>query len=521
MDKRFIVGMLVSISLALVGLIVIQVVWIHETMELRQEQFSRAVDNALFDVSDVLERTERMGELRRHRTGRRLLVKLDSLRLMEASSMHEDTRLKEEATPLEKPMGIHEGDEVISPSPPAELPSQGSAAGNQPLKHYEEPEHYEEMVTDLVRGILSGQARRAIGQRVDAMLVDSLLITRLAPLGVDGAIPWGVFSGEGVWEDLPGAAKVDTSLLRSSVHRERLFRHDPGGHAHFLHVFVNQTRASRLSGLWPMFVASVLFVIVIALAFVHTIRTIVRQKRISDIRNDLVNNLTHELKTPISTIGLACEALSDPSIPRSEEQVRSYTNMIRDENKRLGALVENVLLSAVQDSGHMVLKPVDLDLHAVIDDVVRSSHLLVSRRNGKVELDTKAEIHHLRGDRIHLTNLLYNLIDNAVKYSETEPRIRITSRNDDQGITLSIADNGIGISRSEQRKIFDRLYRVPTGDLHNAKGFGLGLSYVKNVVDGHGGRITVESTPGQGSTFHIFFPFEHDHTHQGPRRGGR
>jgi two-component system phosphate regulon sensor histidine kinase PhoR len=254
--------------------------------------------------------------------------------------------------------------------------------------------------------------------------------------------------------------------------------------------------------------------------FIATLRSVVRQKRISVIRNDLVNNLTHELKTPISTIGLACEALADPSIPRSAEQVRSYISMIRDENKRLGSLVENVLQSAVLDSGHMVLKIVDLDIHALVQDVIRSSNILVSRRSGRIVTDLRAEIHHVEGDRIHLTNLLYNLIDNAVKYTRSEPLIRIATRSDDTHITISVTDNGIGIAPSEQRKIFDRLYRVPTGNIHNAKGFGLGLSYVRTVVERHHGRITLESEPGLGSTFHIQLPFEHVISRQAPARRG-
>ena len=206
-------------------------------------------------------------------------------------------------------------------------------------------------------------------------------------------------------------------------------------------------------------------------------------------------------------------------MPKTEQQVRTFVAMIRDENKRLGSLVENVLQSAVLESGHMVLKRVGLDVHALIQDVIRSSSMQVSRRNGHIELDLKAEIHHVSGDRIHLTNLLYNLIDNAVKYTDQEPRIRIATVSNDEGVTVSVTDNGIGISASEQRKIFDRLYRVPTGNLHNAKGFGLGLSYVRTVVERHGGRIRLESAPGRGSTFHIFIPFEHGSTAQAV--GGR
>ena len=262
----------------------------------------------------------------------------------------------------------------------------------------------------------------------------------------------------------------------------------------------------------PLLLISAVFMVIIGMAFAFTIRTIFRQKRISEIRNDLVNNLTHELKTPISTIGLACEALSDPSMPKTEEQVRTFVGMIRDENKRLGSLVENVLQSAVMESGQMVIKHVDLDVHALLQDVVRSSNIQVSRRNGRIDLDLKAEIYRVSGDRIHLTNLFYNLIDNAVKYAEQEPRIRIATTSNNEGVTVSVSDNGIGIAPSEQRKVFERLYRVPTGNIHNAKGFGLGLSYVRTVVDRHEGRIELDSVPGRGSTFRIFIPFEHVRT---------
>ena len=308
--------------------------------------------------------------------------------------------------------------------------------------------------------------------------------------------------------------------LLNTPYRERLFRHDLALEGYFLRVAVDDERGLIHRGVVPQLIISALFIGLIIAVFAIALRIILRQKRISDIRNDLVNNLTHELKTPISTIGLACEALADPSVPKTDQQVRTFVGMIRDENKRLGALVENVLQSAVLDSGHMVLKLVDLDMHSLVQDVIRSSNIQVSRRSGRIETDLRAEIHHVQGDRIHLTNLLYNLIDNAVKYTRQEPVIRIVTHSNDTGITLSVSDNGIGIAPSEQRKIFDRLYRVPTGNIHNTKGFGLGLSYVRTVVERHRGTIRVESVPGQGSTFHLFIPFEHVITRQAaPGRG--
>ena len=486
MDKRSIAVMLGAIVVALVGLLAVQVIWTRETIGLREDQFVREVAGGLLRVSEHLERAERMQDLRKHRKGRRMLARIDSLR---AAAQQRQALLDAPAA-----------DELPSSDPPADLPPDITMAEEAPL--------YQEMIDDLARGIFSKELSRDIRRRIDPVALDSMIGQELTGLGVDGSPRWAIFNEKR--EPVRGLAMPDsaTADLREARFRVRLFRHDLAGLPYVLHVQADHARSALLSGAWPMLIASVLFVAIIALAFSYTIRSVVRQKRLNDIRNDLVNNLTHELKTPISTIGLACEALADPSIPRTEEQVRAYTAMIRDENKRLGALVENVLQSAVQDSGRMVMKPVDLDVHAVIDDVVRSSAMQVSRRDGRIETELKAEIHRLKADRIHLTNLLYNLIDNAVKYCEKAPRLRIATRSDDEGITLSVSDNGIGIPSSEPRKIFDRLYRVPTGNLHNAKGFGLGLSYVKSVVDRHGGRIRVESAPGSGSTFHIYLPFQ-------------
>ncbi|HEX2618275.1 MAG TPA: HAMP domain-containing sensor histidine kinase, partial [Flavobacteriales bacterium] len=209
------------------------------------------------------------------------------------------------------------------------------------------------------------------------------------------------------------------------------------------------------------------------------------------------------------TIALACEALNDPGLPKGPEQMRVFTNMIRDENKRLGMLVESVLQSAVVDSGKMRLRWSDVDVHGVLTDVVRNSSIQAENRGGWLKLEPKAELAHVRGDRIHLTNVFYNLVDNAVKYCEREPEVRIVTRSEPTAVVVEVHDNGIGIPRGEQKKIFERLYRVPTGNVHNVKGFGLGLSYVKAVVERHGGTIRVESEPGTGSTFIITIPYEH------------
>jgi len=509
-DKRWITGLLAAISIALLGLMAIQVKWMRDTMALREAQYQRTVDNALFAVCDRLEQLEKMHDLKRHKAGRRLLVKLDAMRRAD----NDERSVEEEVViDLDTTIGqeLSEPPDVPMPTGPERV-EQLAAEALAPGLEAKDDEDHEAMISDMVRGILANELARDIRDRIDPRLLDSLITVEFASNGIMGQFHYGVFDAEGNPVELGSTLHRDSLVTANSPYREKLFRHDLAGPTYYLHVEVPGQRGQLWGDLLPLLFISALFMAIIVLAFVFTIRTIYRQKRLGEIRNDLVNNLTHELKTPISTIGLACEALSDPSIPKTEQQVRTFVGMIRDENKRLGALVENVLQSAVLESGHMLLKRVDLDLHALVHEVVRSSSIQLSRRNGRIDLDLKAEIHHVSGDRIHLTNLLYNLIDNAVKYAEQEPRIRIATTNDDQGVTVSITDNGIGIAPSEHRKIFDRLYRVPTGNLHNAKGFGMGLSYVRTVVERHGGRIKLDSAPGRGSTFHIIIPFEHVRT---------
>jgi two-component system phosphate regulon sensor histidine kinase PhoR len=462
-------GLVALLAVAMLGLVLVQVAWMRRTLALQEALHASAVTNVLQVVSERIERVDRARTLMRHSEGRQLVHELDSLRQVP---------------------GVRKG----------------------------WPQEQEFLVADLVRDLLARHDQPDVSERLDAALIDSLLAEQFAAHDLGPAPPFAVLDRNGVPLLTNTADAHVLELLSASPYRERLFPSDPNDVSCHLHIWPEPVSNRVLRGMWPVLLAATLSLVLLVLVFVQATRTILRQKRLSDIRNDLVNNLTHELKTPISTIALACEALSDPSLTRTEDQVRKYTAMIRDENKRLGALVENVLQSAVEDSGHMVLKPVELDVHDLVKDVVRNATMQVQRRNGTITTDLKAEAHRVWGDRIHLTNLLYNLVDNAVKYCREEPRIHIATRNDREGVWLSVSDNGIGIPAGEREKIFDRLYRIPTGNVHNAKGYGLGLSYVRAVARRHGGRVELESTPGQGSTFHVCIPYEH---HTEPSRTAR
>ncbi len=233
---------------------------------------------------------------------------------------------------------------------------------------------------------------------------------------------------------------------------------------------------------------------------------IFKQKRLSEMKNDFVNNMTHELKTPISTISLASQMLNDKSIPEEQKNLTQISRIIQTESKQLGFQVERVLQMAIFDHGELKLKLEKINLHEIIETVAQNFLLQIDRRGGKLEFLPEAENDVIQGDAMHITNVVSNLIENAIKYTKQTPVIGIATHNEQGKIVISVSDNGIGISKEDQKRIFDKFYRVPTGNVHNVKGFGLGLSYVKLIVDQHHGIIKIKSDAGKGSRFYIHLP---------------
>ncbi|MDD4213823.1 MAG: HAMP domain-containing sensor histidine kinase, partial [Bacteroidales bacterium] len=221
-----------------------------------------------------------------------------------------------------------------------------------------------------------------------------------------------------------------------------------------------------------------------------------------------INNMTHEFKTPISTIALSCEVLSDNSVEKSQPLYNNYIRVINEENKRLGAMAEKILQTAVIDKGQVNLHTELIDIHKIINETVQSIRIQVEVKKGMIKTELNAENTLISADKTHITNVIYNVIDNANKYSIVNPYIIVKTNSDNKGIHITVCDNGIGISKANQKKIFDRLYRVNTGNVHNVKGFGLGLHYVKTIVETHGGKVNVESEIKKGTTIFIFLPFD-------------
>ncbi|MEQ8520704.1 MAG: HAMP domain-containing sensor histidine kinase [Vicingaceae bacterium] len=257
-------------------------------------------------------------------------------------------------------------------------------------------------------------------------------------------------------------------------------------------------------GIW-IFSSTVLFFVFIYFAYTTTI--ILRQKRLSEIRTDFINNLTHEFKTPISTISLSTEVILNDETLGQPEKIKQYAEIIRQENNRLKIQVDRVLQLATLDNKNIVLNREIQDVNKIIKEAIKGFSLILIERKGKIESSFSAHHSHALIDHLHFSNIIYNLLDNAIKYSPNEPKIRVSTRNVNRNIEISIEDQGIGIDRQQFKYVFDKFYRVPTGNLHDVKGFGLGLNYVKTVIELHEGKIHLESEVGKGSKFDLTLPY--------------
>ncbi|MBS1567815.1 MAG: HAMP domain-containing histidine kinase [Bacteroidetes bacterium] len=256
-----------------------------------------------------------------------------------------------------------------------------------------------------------------------------------------------------------------------------------------------------ITWIYPAVVSFIVFAF-----FAYSMWVIFRQKRLGEMKNDFIGNMTHELKTPISTIALSSEVLSDPDIAKEPDRLHNYARIIRSENERLRQQVERVLQLAKLDRGGLKLNMEPVDMHEVIMEVAQSFEVLFDERSGHCSLDLKASNAVVDGDRMHLSNALFNLVDNAIKYSSGPPQVRISTSNDHRKLYIGVADRGIGIRKEDVRNIFERFFRVHTGNVHDVKGFGLGLHYVAETMRSHGGKVTVKSTWGDGSTFTLELP---------------
>lgn len=360
-----------------------------------------------------------------------------------------------------------------------------------------------ELVEVVIHQLLSQGNQHILG-RVDTSQVRTEVRDQLINRNIDQPFELGIIDGN---NRIVGIGEVaDLDFLKTQGIRAELFPSDLLGLENFLVIYFPTKENYLLQQVFLPLSSSLLFMVIIISCFVYAIKVIIRQKKISEIKNDFINNMTHEFKTPISTVSLAIEALQDPDL-LNQESIRSrYLGIIKDENSRLGQQVEQVLQAAALDKKDFKLEMKSINLVDAVEEARKHFELLVEKRGGSITTHYQVQSGFLEADAFHMNNILNNLLDNANKYSDHAPSIHVSLIEKQEGYSLAIRDAGIGMSKEAQKRIFDKFYRVPTGNIHDVKGFGLGLSYVKTMVEAHKGSIQVESEPGQGSLFTINLP---------------
>jgi two-component system, OmpR family, phosphate regulon sensor histidine kinase PhoR len=340
-----------------------------------------------------------------------------------------------------------------------------------------------------------------VNSEVDASLLQYLLTTEFEKRNIIADFEYGVY--DCLNECMIYGDYVPLLTAKDKVTTKKFPQWSTQGY-HFGVQFPNrEAHLINQMGIWSF--SSVVLLLVIVF-FGYTLFVILKQKRLSEIQKDFINNMTHEFKTPISTIAVSTEVLKDPNIVHQPDRLLNYASIIEKENTRLKHHVERVLQMARLDKEDIGLKKEPVDLHQVVAEAVRNNAMALQEKQGEVDVQWSAASMQLLADKLHLTNVFNNLLDNAIKYCKGQPKIQIRAANREKGIFVEVADNGIGIRAEDLKRVFQKFYRVPTGNVHDVKGFGLGLSYVKTVVDAHGGYIGVKSEPGKGSLFSVYLP---------------
>lgn len=512
MKKKTIIILAVIISVVLSGLMLIQIYWINNSIEVKNQQFRVYVNNALNAVVLDMEQQEIIERI----VDEIDMPLADSVVAIVPSRSALARQLRGYRSESELPL-LEDRDDVMA--------SLTISREGQKILFYSDDEFF---YTDEEIPELSSQSLRSgindritnktvmlesimekiiaetpdLSERVDPEWVGNHIDEILKRLGIDLDYEFAITSsGNSIYNSEGFDMGSD-----ANKYIRQLFPNDPVPGQNMIYLYFPREKNYLFRQIGLLGISSVIVTLFLIVFSVGNILIILRQKRISEIRNDFINNMTHELKTPISTISLASQMIADSSIAKDKKNLDKIASILSDESLRLKYQVEKVLQTSAFDTGRMKLRKVDTDIHRIINNAVDNFRLQISDAGGILKKDLAAKEPHLLIDETHVLNMISNLLDNAIKYSDGNPRIDIVTSDDDKQLTLSIIDKGIGIKKDDIKRIFDKFYRVPTGDLHNVKGFGLGLSYVKKIVEEHNGSITVNSQINKGTRFDITLP---------------
>jgi two-component system phosphate regulon sensor histidine kinase PhoR len=521
MNKKIFFLLVVLMSLSLIGIIFVQGFWIKNTVESKEEQFSFNAKQILRRVASEVENNE----LENYYFAMQELVdslgaKADSVLIREifevrGDEFSSDTYLNSQGGGLEEDYRLSTAflDASIDTVQFRKLINRkvSKLVENDSLKdkalttttRINRIFRMKDVEKEFIRSTVSDYtSKKPIHERVSKSYLEELIQNELRTRGMNTSFEYGIY-GNGL------ATKVRSEnfeLDARTTYRVPLFT--AGNDSNNYQLFVNFTEKKQvvLSSITLMAALSIIFTLIIVIAYSSALSQLIRQRQISEIKTDFINNMTHEFKTPIATINLALDAIKNPKVKNDPDKVAHYHRMIRDENKRMHAQVENVLRISRLEKNELDLKKERLDLHELIEEAITHVELIVEDKEGYVQTHFGALKSSILANQTHFTNVIVNMLDNAVKYSPDAPRVDIYTENVKNYIVMKIRDQGSGMSKPVQKKIFEKFYREHTGDIHNVKGHGLGLAYAKRILDDHHGQITVESEKGKGSTFIIKLP---------------
>ncbi len=518
MNKRLFVLLIILMSLSLIGIIFVQGYWIKNTVENNKEQFSFNAKQILRKVASEIEYKEF------EKLYFPLKRILDSLDEPDNATIKQLFDLSIDNNPTNETIayanGILESDfKLYSNTYYHSIDSVRfnkilNSNANTLLKEVETDNQKSKKKLDRIIGMTDNQrkdfeifineiaSRKPIHRRVKKKEIERLLKRELAAREINIDFEYAIYSNA-----LATRIKSeDFSFDNSTTYAIPVFVNSEGISNFQLYVNFIGKKKYLLSTIRGMTVLSIIFTLIIVIAYSSALSQLMQQQQISQIKTDFINNMTHELKTPIATINLALDAIKNPKIGGDPEKVSRYLKMIREENKRMHAQVENVLRISQLEKNELNIKKERLALHDIIEEAITHVSLIVENREGYVKTHFGALKSTVLANDSHMTNVVVNILDNAIKYSDEMPKIDIYTENIKNSIVLKVKDQGIGMSKAAQKKVFEKFFREHTGDLHNVKGHGLGLTYVKRIIDDHHGQIWMESEKGKGSTFIIKLP---------------
>jgi two-component system, OmpR family, phosphate regulon sensor histidine kinase PhoR len=546
MNKKIITGLVALMGISILGIIIIQLVWMNNAIRVRNELFDRSVNEALTSTTNRLEtmqdfrminhfafegadpadlappmpppppnyRTSGAGpnfhgaESPSNRKVQMIVraghskngfsynieSRYDSLNKLEQEIIIGTDSLEKLGSAYNK--GINRFDSIVG-----NIESVDDSIPEIKRRFEKKTTRLKQVANQVVQEISTWEEDVPI-ERVNEVFSKELE-NRNIPIPFElGIIKDSIFTGQ--------SENADTLLLTKSNYKVNLYPNGIFQKNAILSVYFPDKESFIYKTLnWLLFI-SLLFSIIVLVTFAVSIYFILKQKKISEMKSDFINNMTHEFKTPIATISVAADSITNQKIIENPERIRYFVEMIKKENLRMNRQVEDILTIARLDTKDFEFKWEAFNLHDVIEEAKHSIEIQVEKKGGSIICELRATNPVATSDPTHFANLIYNLLDNANKYSLNAPEISISSRNSEKGVLITVEDKGIGMTKTVQSRIFERFYRQTSGNIHNVKGFGLGLSYVKAVLEANHGSISVHSEPGKGSRFEVFIPFDRE-----------